>query len=631
MDTTLHDPLIGQLLDARYRVDERIAAGGMATVYRGFDTRLDRVLALKVMHPSLAADAAFVERFIREAKAVARLDHPNVVGVLDQGRDGAYVFLAMEYVAGCTLRDVLRGHGALQPRAALDIVEPMLAGLAAAHVAGLVHRDMKPENVLIGDDGRVKVADFGLVRGVDAHTSATTEGLLGTASYLAPEQIEGGAVTARSDVYACGVLLYEALTGAKPHTGDSPARVLYAHVHEDVPPPSERVPGLAEGLDGLVATAAARDPLARPADAAALLVLVRMARAALSDAQLDAVPPGHREPEPDGAAAGPEDSTRIVPRPAGAGGGDGTDRTELFDPPPPGGPWRRLSRRGRVSVIVAAVLLVLLGTGMWYVNSGQFLRTPGVYGVAQEEAVATLEDAGLRVDLERGFSETVEEGHVISTDPERGERVRRNSTVHVTVSQGPEVAVVPDLRGVPLDDARRQLDEAGLTEGEVRREFSDDVERDAVLGTDPPAGRERRPDSPVDLVVSRGRPVTVPRVIGMAEDEARETLEDAGFDVDVDPEATWSDEDAGDVAGQSPPGDDEAAEGDTVTLVLSKGPEMVDVPDVRGMEVGEARDTLEDAGFRVNVNQLFFTGTVFNQSVHGEAAPRGSTITVWVR
>ncbi|WP_052849376.1 Stk1 family PASTA domain-containing Ser/Thr kinase [Streptomyces avicenniae] len=635
MDTTLHDPLIGQLLDARYRVDERIAAGGMATVYRGLDTRLDRVLALKVMHPSLAGDAAFVERFIREAKAVARLDHPNVVGVLDQGRDGPYVYLAMEYVAGCTLRDVLRDQGALPPRAALDIVEPMLAGLAAAHVAGLVHRDVKPENVLIGDDGRVKVADFGLVRSVDTHTSATTGALLGTASYLAPEQIEGGAVTARSDVYACGVLLYEALTGAKPHTGDSPARVLYAHVHEDVPPPSERVPGLADGLDGLVATSAARDPLARPADAAALLVLVRMARASLTDAELDAVPPGHRDPRASGAGlpgtTDPEDSTRIVPRPAGAGAGDGTDRTERFAAPPPGGPWGRLSRRGRVSVIVAAVLLTLLGTGVWYVNSGQFLRTPGVLAQTQEEAVETLEDAGLRVDVAEDFSETVDAGRVIATDPEPGERVRRNGTVTVTVSQGPRVSVVPDLRGVPLEDARRLLDEAGLAVGEETREFSDEIERNAVISSDPGAGRERRPDSAVDLVVSRGRAVTVPAVIGLPEDEARAELTEAGFEVVIAPERDFSEHEAGAVAGQSPPGDGRASEGDTVTLLLSQGPEMVEVPDVRGMSEDEARTTLEAAGFDVNVNQVFFTGTVFNQSVYDEPAPRGSTITIWVR
>lgn len=245
VDTTLQDPLVGQVLDGRYRVDARIAVGGMATVYRALDTRLDRVLAVKVMHPALAADGTFVDRFIREAKSVARLAHPNVVQVFDQGTDGTYVYLAMEYVAGCTLRDVLRERGALRPRAALDILEPVLAALGAAHRAGFVHRDMKPENVLIGDDGRVKVADFGLVRSMDTVTH-TNDTVLGTVSYLAPEQIEHGTSDPRADVYACGVVLYEMLTGDRPHAGDSPAVVLYKHIHEDVPPPSAAVPGLAD-------------------------------------------------------------------------------------------------------------------------------------------------------------------------------------------------------------------------------------------------------------------------------------------------------------------------------------------------------------------------------------------------
>ncbi|MDV9202848.1 protein kinase domain-containing protein, partial [Streptomyces sp. Wh19] len=263
MDTTLQDPLVGQLLDGRYRVDARIAVGGMATVYRAVDTRLDRVLALKVMHPALATDASFVERFIREAKSVARLAHPNVVAVFDQGAQGQYVYLAMEYVAGCTLRDVLRDRGALQPRAALDILEPVLAALGAAHRAGFVHRDMKPENVLIGDDGRVKVADFGLVRAVGTVTN-TTGSVLGTVSYLAPEQIEDGTADTRTDVYACGVVLYEMLTGSKPHGGETPAQVLYQHPNEPVPAPSAAVPGLPAGLDDLVASATARNPEARP-------------------------------------------------------------------------------------------------------------------------------------------------------------------------------------------------------------------------------------------------------------------------------------------------------------------------------------------------------------------------------
>ncbi|OEV09525.1 protein kinase domain-containing protein, partial [Streptomyces nanshensis] len=307
MDTSLQDSSsgpagepapIGQVLDGRYRVESRIAVGGMATVYRAVDTRLDRELALKVMHPSLAVDGAFVERFIREAKSVARLAHPNVVGVYDQGTDGTYVYLAMEYVSGCTLRDVLRDRGALRPRVALDVFEPMLAALGAAHHAGMVHRDMKPENVLIGDDGRVKVADFGLVRAVDTQTSVGSDTILGTVSYLAPEQIEQGTTDPRTDLYACGVMLYEMLTGAKPHSGGTPAQVLYQHLHGEMPAPSAAVPGLAPELDALVARATAREPDGRPQDAGALLSETRAARHRLTAAQLDAVPPRAKEPQP---------------------------------------------------------------------------------------------------------------------------------------------------------------------------------------------------------------------------------------------------------------------------------------------------------------------------------------------
>jgi eukaryotic-like serine/threonine-protein kinase len=249
MDNT-PDPLIGTLLDARYRVEQRIAVGGMATVYRATDTRLDRVVAVKVMHPSLAQDAEFTGRFIREAKAVARLAHPNVVNVFDQGADGRSVFLAMEYVPGRTLRDLLRDRGALSVRGALDVLEPVLAALGAAHRAGLVHRDVKPENVLITDGGLVKVADFGLVRllgGADGATETTSAGtVLGTVSYLAPEQIQPGLPTdQRVDVYAAGILLYEMLTGSKPYQGENPMQVIYRHLHEDVPPPSLVAPARA--------------------------------------------------------------------------------------------------------------------------------------------------------------------------------------------------------------------------------------------------------------------------------------------------------------------------------------------------------------------------------------------------
>ncbi|MEV0784837.1 Stk1 family PASTA domain-containing Ser/Thr kinase [Streptomyces sp. NPDC050423] len=631
MDTTLQDPLVGQLLDGRYRVDARIAVGGMATVYRAMDTRLDRVLALKVMHPALAADASFVERFIREAKSVAGLAHPNVVGVFDQGAQGQYVYLAMEYVAGCTLRDVLRERGALQPRAALDILEPVLAALGAAHRAGFVHRDMKPENVLIGDDGRVKVADFGLVRAVGTVTN-TTGSVLGTVSYLAPEQIERGTADTRADVYACGVVLYEMLTGAKPHTGDSPAQVIYQHLNEDVPAPSALVPGLAPELDELVASATARDPEVRPFDAVALLAESRQARAGLTDAQLDAVPPQALAEVRDAA----EDRTSVIPRvlPPGQGTAHHTSRLEMSPPLPPdrragllGGP-----RRGIVAAVVAVLLVLGIGGGVWYINSGQFTHVPSVLGQSEQAAKGRLSDAGLELKgVERAYSDTVDRGKVINSDPKSAARIRGNGSVTLVVSRGPEIVEVPDVEGITLAEARRKLTKAGLVPGMTTKEFSEDAAAGEVVRTDPGAGTERHADSAVAIVVSKGSPVDVPDVTGLSVEDATDALDEEGLKAKVLPGRVNSPQDAGDIAEQSPAEGQEAAEGDTVTLTVSKGPQMIDVPDVTGKNVDDARSELEDAGFEVKVDRPFlsFSDTVASQSVDGgDRAPEGSTITI---
>ncbi len=634
---TLGDPIVGQVVDGRYRVDARIAVGGMATVYRAVDTRLDRVLALKVMHPALATDAAFVERFIREAKSVARLAHPNVVAVFDQGADGAYVYLAMEYVAGCTLRDVVRERGALPPRAALDIAEPVLAALGAAHRAGFVHRDMKPENVLIGDDGRVKVADFGLVRTVGDVTN-TTGAVLGTVSYLAPEQLDDTTAGAGPgvDVYACGVVLYEMLTGRKPHGGETPAQVIYRHLSEDVPPPSAAVPGLAPALDALVASATARDSRVRPQDAVALLAEVRAARAALTDAQLDAVPPGARAAD---GTSGSENRTSVIPRSAPAGAdAAGVSRTSRLDLPPlppargsgrAGG--RSPGRRRGIVAVVAALVVVLVGAGVWYINSGQFTRVPSLLGQSEQVAKKRLSDAGLDARVTHGYSDAFDRGKVMRTDPAPETKIRGDGPVTLTISRGPRIVSVPDVSGRPLAGAKAALAKAGLSAGVVHKAFSDSIARGSVIGTEPAAGARLRPDQAVALQVSRGSAIDVPDVTGEDVHEATADLDDAGLKAKIATRRVQSDQDAGTVARQSPADGGQLGEGDTVTLTLSKGPKMVAVPDVTGRSADDATKALEDAGFDVKVKHSFpfIDDTITVQSVAGgDKAPEGSTITI---
>ncbi|MCZ4121608.1 Stk1 family PASTA domain-containing Ser/Thr kinase [Streptomyces sp. H39-S7] len=661
MDTTLQDPLVGQTLDGRYRVEARIAVGGMATVYRAVDTRLDRVLALKVMHPGLAADAGFVDRFIFEAKAVARLAHPNVVGVYDQGTDGTFVYLAMEYIAGCTLRDVLRERGALQPRAALDILEPVLAALGAAHRAGLIHRDVKPENVLIADDGRVKVVDFGLVRAVDTNTSVTTGSVLGTVSYLAPEQIEHGTIDQRTDVYACGVLLYEMLTGGKPHVGGTPMQVIFHVLNEDIAAPSEAVPGLAPALDALVGRASARDPQLRPEDAVELLAQLHATRRTLSEEQLDLVPPravrDSTEPEdavPGAARQGDprnsapdEELTSVISRPV-LPAEEELNRTSVLQLPPPlppapagppgrgaGGhrPARRGPRRGLLALVSAVLLILGVGAGVWYISDGQFTKVPAVLALSQADAQQKLDQAGLHTKIASNFSLTVPRGKVISTDPGPGQRVRDNAEVTLTVSKGPQEVHVPDVTGKTLAVAQEQIKGAALTPGTVTQGFTEDVPKGAVISTDPPAGTKRSPDAVVSIVVSKGAAVEVPDVVGESVADAQQTLQEAGLIVVLAPDKVFSDvADKDEVAVQTPEKGTQAGEGDTVTITISKGLQLFDVPDVKGRNSGEARQILKAAGFDIRVMHAFFGDTVFSQSPEGgKQAPRGATITVWVR
>ncbi|MFC5041319.1 Stk1 family PASTA domain-containing Ser/Thr kinase [Ornithinimicrobium kibberense] len=643
----------------------------MATVYRARDLRLDRPVALKVMRPDLAADEQFVGRFVVEARTAARLSHPHVVPVYDQGRDDGVVFLAMELVEGRTLRDVIDEHAPLSLRAALRLVEPVVQALAAAHEEGLVHRDVKPENVLLGRGGTVKVADFGLAR-LDVADARTTEVLWGTAAYLAPEQVEHGRADARTDVYAVGLLLLELLTGRKAFPGQDPLRVAYEHVHVGAPRLRDLVPSAPASVEDLLLRASATEPADRPPDAGWLLTELRSLRRSLSDEELDAVPalppspPDATVPVAVRAASGPPgtgrtptdpadatqvmglqpaDATRQItgapeghyartrgnraPRPARRGA-RGTDRGATAYPPTAGTDRRR--RRGGAAAWVLALLLLVLGAGgaygFWYLTEGPAVHSamPTVVGLTEDEARAALDARQLDPVVERDFSEEVPAGTVVSADAAPGSELRHGTDVRLVVSQGPERYAVPRLVGLTVDEATQALEEASLQLGGRTGRFDETVPAGTVLASDPDVGTQQPPGTAVAVVVSDGpAPVDVPDVTGRTEQEARDALTGAGLLVEVSPDRVFDDEvPEGAVVSQSP-GPAQVERGTTVRLVLSQGPELVEVPDVVGRQFSTAEEELTGLGLTVvreDVRGGFF-GTVREQSVEPgtEVAP----------
>jgi beta-lactam-binding protein with PASTA domain len=639
--------MVGRLLDGRYRIEDRVARGGMATVYTATDLRLDRVVALKIMHEGLGSDEDFADRFVHEARAAARLNHPAVVAVFDQGDDDGTVYLVMEYVPGETLRDVIRAEAPMPPRRALALLDQVLTALAAAHDAGLVHRDVKPENVLISPTGQVKVADFGLARAVSSSTAATaTAGvLIGTVSYLAPELVLHQGTDARTDVYAAGVLLYEMLTGRKPHEADTPIQVAYKHVHEDVPPPSRLCPGLPSYVDALVARCTARDRDQRPPDARVMLRHVRRVAAALEhglqdDAELteDLAP----RAAPAGAVGGEDDWNAFLFESA-ATDVEHTAVTPIAAPAPasPTGPpvarevpKRPRRRRGPIMLLVLLLLAVGAGLTGWQLAVGQYTETPQLTGISLDEATGLAEDQGLGLEVADSIhSETVPEGDVISTSPEAGDRILDDGTVEVVVSLGKERFAVPEVVGRPLADAEAALDAANLAHDEPTLKYSGKVEEGHVISATPAPGSMLKRGDEVHLVVSRGRvPVDIPDLEGRPGDAAVQRLEELRFSVTTS-EVHDDDVPFGYVVSQTP-STGTGFKGDEIALVISLGPEEVEVPDVRGQGVKSARKALTDAGFKVRVREgspYFGLGYVTDQTPGaGEDAPYGSRVTIFI-
>ncbi|MEE1651312.1 Stk1 family PASTA domain-containing Ser/Thr kinase [Brachybacterium sp. J144] len=659
---TSTSPGISQLLDDRYRVEEPIARGGMATVHRGHDLRLDRVVALKIMHPHLAMDEDFRRRFGREARAAARLAHRNVVGVFDQGADADRIYLAMELIEGPTLRARIAEEERLTVRAALDVTAQVLEAMVAAHGAGIVHRDIKPENILIDPHGVVKVADFGLARAIGTSNSSASTTLLGTVAYISPEVVTRGHCDERSDLYSLGVVLFEMLTGRQPFVGEQPVHIAFQHVHEDIPAPSTLVTRVPRELDSLVTWAAARPVEQRPATAADLLRAVRELQSTLPAAVLDARPTPREAPEDLSTGEIPQLTTPLEevvssldgdPRafpvgllgeavqdadgetvqhaaaePGSAVIADGETEpgsdAPVVDADTAASSPREVAlrtpraRRGRhlplgarrrsraVAALATLSLIASLGAsgwagGDWYLNSGPGAdRTiPAVAGSDLADAEAVLGAADLTTRTVERFDDTVPAGQVISADPSPGSTVKKGTAVEVVVSKGVETFPVPALTGLSLEEARSTVEAASLELVEDERQYSETVPEGEVISQSQEA--EALPaGGEVHVVVSQGRmPITIPDQTGRGGDAARSTLQDAGFDVSVS-SAHHSSVPAGAVISQSP-ASGTGYRGDTISIVTSLGPEMVTVPDVFQQPEADARAALEAAGFVVAV------------------------------
>ncbi len=684
MDDTLADPLAGRLLDGRYAVTARIAHGGMATVYLALDTRLDRRVALKVMHAELARDDEFVRRFIGEAKSVARLSHQNVVGVFDQGADGPFLYLAMEYVPGRTLKEMLRDRGRFTPAAALDVMSGVLDGLAAAHASGIVHRDVKPENVLLTADGRVKVADFGLAR---AHAAAghTRAGLLiGTVAYLPPEQVTGESSDPRSDVYSAGVVLFELLTGRQPFTGDTPIAVAYQHVNHDVPAPSTLVPGIPAAVDQLVLAATSRDPAQRPADAREFARAVRRVREGIGGPSgltgmigagvqglaeapwLDLDTPaatngwwarGQVTPSPgqpgadewrdygrtEPPASGPGTGSFAASQ-AGAGrmgdgtgadglaaigfGQDGTGSRTLVVHREEAERYLRsrepflqrwlFSPRLAIVALVAA-LGIGLGLGGWYLTSGRYASIPVVADGSVSSATTALTADGFTIAKVTSVrNNDVPKGMVVGTSPSG--RATKGSAITIIVSAGPFVSVVPEV-GKTLTGAEAALRRVHLSPVVDKVGSSEPV--GTVLGTTPRAGTSWPQNKPVEIRVAGG--LGVPNFFGQNVQVAQQWANQHGAKLQTQ-QVQNSPQPSGTIISQEPAAGSLYHQGETVVVNVSSGPSEVNVPDVVGMSVQQATQTLQAAGFKVQVQSYGVGGnTVWGYNPVGQA-PRGSTI-----
>lgn len=636
------DSLIGATIDNRYVIEKRLARGGMATVYRARDTRLDRRVALKMMYPHLAESADFLARFRREARAAAKLTNPGVVAVYDQGSSNGSSYLVMELVNGPNLRTYLRSKGCLTVENALDITKQILTALAAAHRCGLVHRDIKPENVLLPENAPVKVADFGLARAASEVTAATTGSILGTVAYLAPETVSGESADSRVDVYATGIMLYELLAGTPPFRGDTPIQIAYAHVHEDVPRIRDSHPWVPQPVDTLIATLTRRDPAARPLDGAAALELVTQTLNELSESEKQLkgdTPPADNTSLEAFQVMTPTLNEVPLPRKSQTKFSGFFSRRKSKEPQPQVAPENtptpeKPRRNKKVIILVSALGCVLALFLVWFFlwGPGSFRPMPDVVSQQWADASKTLtrnDIAFARVDV---FDDNVPRGNVVRTYPAPNDPLGRFQTAKIYISKGIEMLTVPDLAGKNASDAAALVKKARFAPPKVSEDFSDSVAAGILISQDPAPKTRVRHNTIIEIVISKGRePVIVPNVLNKLRDEAATILSQAGLQPEVSED--FSDTvPKGKVISQNVAPNTTLYRNDKVSVVVSRGPRFLPMPNLVAKKQAEATAILQEMGMQVNVIKVYnLTGIVAETNPPaGTKVEVGSTVTIKV-
>ena len=617
--------LAGRLISSRYLVQSLVASGGMASVYRARDSVLEREVALKIIHPHLATDKSFVEKFHREAKMAAKLSHPNLVNVFDQGTDGEITFLVMEFVPGITLRDAMNDFGLLDASRTLEIIEPLTAGLAAAHSAGILHRDLKPENIFLDDNGNVKLGDFGLARAITQHTE--TGSVVGTVAYLSPELVTRGQADARSDIYSLGVMIFEMLTGRQPFEGEQAVQIAYQHANDRIPAPSSVKPGVPPLLDEIVLWATARNPKDRPANARELLPVIKRARSDLARGLTtnleDIAKTARANWDEDFVAL--DGATEVIDEQLL---GQLEYRSEIATK------LTKANRRtGRLLVLFTFLaVFASAGSGWWFATGpGGAASVPELSGRSLQVAIAALEPIGLKVVEQQEHSLLVPIGFVTRTDPPAGSQVSKQSEITVFVSLGPKQVLVPEVPDANLSEAQALLTASELEPGAVTSFFST-VAAGKVIAFSLPSGTETNQGTVIDIQISLGE---LPDVRNNGAEQAKQELQALG--VVVTESLVFSDEVSKGLVVAMVPESDPLKEGGSVRLDVSKGPEFATLPNMVGETVAAAKRALEALGLAVTVDTDQLTSSygvvkVARQSpAPGQKVRVGSTVTIYTR